>query len=99
MEKKECGGLEWREHLHGLQNLECSLQSLFIFHLGYPFTQTPRQARKHAPVNTFEHFPYVPRAVLFQVRTRKEFTRKNPSVKEFQFVHQGDRISGGKEKE
>ncbi|EFB15990.1 hypothetical protein PANDA_012078 [Ailuropoda melanoleuca] len=33
-------------------------------------------------------------AVLLQVRNRKEFVRKNPCVKEFQFMYQGDRRSG-----
>ena len=55
-----------------------------------PFTQTPRQELKCGSANTFEHFLYVPRAVLLQVRNRKDFSRKNPCVKELQFMHQGD---------
>lgn len=51
-----------------------------------PFTQTPRQELKCGSANTVD----VPRAVLLHVRNRKDFSRKNPCVKELQFMHQGD---------
>lgn len=70
------------------------LKFLFLFYLGIPIHPDSTTGTKMWCVNTSEHFPYVPRAVLLQVRIGKEFTRKNPCVKEFQFMHQRDRVSG-----